>query len=203
MAFLRGIFGPSKAEVWRQFSQEIGAEFVDGGFWKGKKVVARVEDWTITLDTYTQSSGKHSTTYTRMRAPFANKDGLRFTIYRKGLLSGLGKMLGMQDIEVGYPEFDRDFIIKGNDESKVKALFANARIRELIESQRSIHLWIKEVKGRRRQGLPEGTDELHFQVTGVIKDLERLKSLYELFARTLNHLCHMDAAYEDDPNLVL
>jgi len=202
MGFLRGIFGPSKDEVWRQLSREIGAEFVDGGFWKGKKVVARVEDWTITLDTYTQSSGKHSTTYTRMRAPFANKDGLRFTIYRRGLLSGLGKALGMQDIEVGCPEFDRDFIIKGNDQAKIRALFANEQIRELIQSQRSIHLRINEVKGR-RQGLPEGTDELHFHVTGVIKDVKRLKSLYELFARTLNHLCHMDTAYEDDPNLVV
>ncbi len=202
MGFLRGIFGPSKDEVWRQLSREIGAEFVDGGFWKGKKVVARVEDWTITLDTYTQSSGKHSTTYTRMRAPFANKDGLRFTIYRRGLLSGLGKALGMQDIEVGCPEFDHDFIIKGNDQAKIRALFANEQIRELIQSQRSIHLRINEVKGR-RQGLPEGTDELHFHVTGVIKDVKRLKSLYELFARTLNHLCHMDTAYEDDPNLVV
>ena len=28
-----GWFGPSKDEVWRQLSQEIGAEFVEGGFW--------------------------------------------------------------------------------------------------------------------------------------------------------------------------
>ncbi len=190
MGFLRGIFGPNKEEVWRQLSREIGAEFVDGGFWKGDKVVAQVEEWTITLDTYTQSSGKHSTTYTRMRAPFANEDGVRFTIYRKGLFSGLGKLLGMQDVEVGYAEFDRDFIIKGNDESKVQALFANSRIRELIEAQPSIRLRVKD-------------DELYFQVVGVIKDVERLKSLYALFAMTLNQLCHMDAAYEDDPNLVL
>ena len=33
-----GWFGPSKDEVWRQLSQELGAEFVDGGFWKGNKV---------------------------------------------------------------------------------------------------------------------------------------------------------------------
>ena len=52
-----GWFGPSKDEVWRQLSQEIGAEYVEGGFWKGKKVQARVGPWTITLDTYTESSG--------------------------------------------------------------------------------------------------------------------------------------------------
>ena len=200
MAFLRKIFGPSKAEVWRQLCQEVGAEFVDGGFWKGKKVLARVEDWTITLDTYTVSTGQSSTTYTRMRAPFVNADGFRFAIYRKGPLSKLGKALGMKDIEVGYPELDRDFIIKGNDQAKMHALFANERVRELIQSQRSIRFQIKEVKGRRREGLPEGTDELHFQVTGVIKGLPRLKSLYELFALTLNQLCHIGPASGDDPN---
>jgi hypothetical protein len=149
MAFLRKIFGPSKAEVWRQLCQEIGAEVVHGGFWKGKKVVARVENWTITLDTYTVSTGQSSTTYTRMRAPFMNADGFRFAIYRKGPLSKLGKALGMQDIEVGYSELDRDFIIKGNDQAKIHALFSNERIRELIRSQRSMRFQIKEIKWRR------------------------------------------------------
>ena len=45
-----GWFGPSKDEVWRQLSEEIGAEFVEGGFWKGSKVQAHVGPWTVTLD---------------------------------------------------------------------------------------------------------------------------------------------------------
>ena len=47
-----GWFGPSKDEVWRQLSQEIGAEFVEGGFWAstGSKVQAHVGPWIVTLD---------------------------------------------------------------------------------------------------------------------------------------------------------
>ena len=101
-----GWFGPSKDEVWRQLSEEIGAEFVQGGFWKRSKVQAHVDPWTVTPDTYTASSDDSSTTYTRLRAPYVNPDGFRFTIYRKGFFSDLGKLLGMQDIEVGVPEFD-------------------------------------------------------------------------------------------------
>ena len=42
--------------MWRQLSEEIGAEFVEGGFWKGEsKVQAHVGPWTVTLDTYTVS----------------------------------------------------------------------------------------------------------------------------------------------------
>ena len=48
-----------------------------------------------------------------MRAPYINPEGFRFTIYRKGFFSGLGKLLGMQDIEIGDPEFDEAFIIQG------------------------------------------------------------------------------------------
>ena len=122
-----GWFGPSKDEVWRQLSEEIGAEFVEGGFWKGKKVQVHVKPWTITLDTHTESSGESSVTYTRMRAPYVNPEGFRFTIYRKGFFSDLGKLLGMQDIEVGDFEFDEAIIIKGNDEGKVGRLFADAK----------------------------------------------------------------------------
>ena len=51
-----------------------------------------------------------------MRAPYVNPDGFRFTIYRQGVFSDIGKWLGMQDVTVGCPEFDEAFIIKGNNE---------------------------------------------------------------------------------------
>jgi len=203
MGILREIFGPSKDEIWRQLCSEIGADFIAGGFWRGSKVQARVKEWTITLDTHTVSHGKSSTTYTRMRAPYVNPDEFRFTIYRKGFFSGLGKMLGMQDIEVGHPAFDDAFIIKGNNESKLRALFANPRIRELIEAQPSIHLEVKNDEGWFGPSFPDGVDELCFQVVGVIKDVERLKSVFDLFSEVLNHLCHIGSAYKTDPNLAL
>lgn len=203
MGFLRQLFGPSREEIWRHFCQEIGAQYVEGGFWKGGKVQVRHGQWTITLDTFTESSGENSATYTRIRAPYVNKDGFRFTIYRKSIFSGMGKLLGMQDVEVGYPEFDEAFIIKGNDEAKLRALFANERIRQLIQMQPHIYLTVKDDEGWFRSQFPEGVDELHFRVMGVIKDLDRLKSLYYLFAETLNHLCHIGSAYEAEPNLRL
>ncbi len=185
MGMLRQVFGPSRDEVWRQLCNEIGADFVEGGFWKGNKVQAHVKEWIVTLDTYTVSTGKSHVTYTRMRAPYVNRDGFRFTIYRRNLLSDLGKLLGMQDIDVGDPEFDRDLVIKGNDESKVLSLFGNPRICQLIQAQPSIHLQVKDDEGWFSASFPEGVDELCFHVVGVIKDIERLKSLYELFAETL------------------
>jgi hypothetical protein len=100
MGMLKDLFGPSKDEVWRQLSQEISADFIEGGFWRGSKVQATVKEWTVTLDTFTVSTGKTQVTYTRMRAPYVNKDGFRFKIYRKGFFSELGKLLGMQTLRL-------------------------------------------------------------------------------------------------------
>ena len=196
-------FGPSKEEVWRQLSEEIGAEFVEGGFWKGNKVQAHVEPWTITLDTYTVSTGKSSVTYTRMRAPYINPEGFRFTIYRKNLFSDLGKLLGMQDIEVGDPEFDEAFIIQGNDEPRVRTLFASPEIRQMIQAQPKIRLEVKDSEGWFGPKFPENVDELHFQVVGVIKDVERLKALFDLFAAVLDQLCRIGSAYKQEPGITL
>jgi hypothetical protein len=201
--FLRKLFGPSKEEVWQQLCNEIGAEYINNGIWKGDKVVAKVKDWTITLDTYTVSTGKSHVTYTRMRAPYVNADGFRFKIYRKNIFSGIGKYFGMKDLEIGYPEFDRDFIIKASDESKTRSLFMNDKIRMLIQQQPAISLEVKDDEGWFGKNFPEGVDELYFQVTGVIADIKRLKSIYELFGETLNHLCHIGSAYENDPQIKL
>jgi hypothetical protein len=69
MSVFRKIFGPSRAEIWRQFSGETGSNFIEGGFWKSDKVEATHDQWTITLDLFVVSTGKSSTTYTRIRAP--------------------------------------------------------------------------------------------------------------------------------------
>lgn len=182
--------------------EQIGGDFVDGGFWKGSKVQVHHKQWTVTLDTYTESDGQHGgTTYTQMRAPYVNKDGFRFTIYRRGFFSDLGKFFGMQDVEIGEPEFDDAFIIKGADEVKLRKFFADPRIRQLFQRQPAIHLSVRDDEGWFKVKFPEGVDELYFREIGVIKDIDRLKALYELFAEVLDHLCKIGSAYEDDPGV--
>ena len=203
MSLLRSLFGPSKEEIWRALANEIDAEYVDGGFWKGDKVQAQYGDWTVTLDTYTESSGKNSTTYTRIRAPYVNRDGLRFEVYRAGLFSGMGRALGMQDIEIGEPAFDEAFVLKGNNEAQVRRLFKNPLIRQLLEAQPAVHLEIWDDEGWFGPSFPQGVDELRFRVVGTIRDVEQLKQLFMLFAEVLNTLCHIGSAYEDDPGLDL
>lgn len=198
-----GLFGPSKKEIWQQLAMEIEADYINNGFWTGDRVEARIDNWVVVLDTYTVSTGKSSTTYTRMRAPFINFDNFYFKIYRSGIFSELGKMLGMEDIDIGYEDFDENFVIKSNSVDKVRELFSNESIRALIQCQPQIYLEIKDDEGVFKAHFPKGVDELYFQVVGTIKDIDRLKELYELFAKVLKELCSMGFASSEEAEVSL
>ncbi len=196
MGVLRRWFGPSREEIWRQLSEQMGARLVESRFGKGDKVEATHREWIVTLDTYVISTGKTHAVYTRMRAPYVNPLSFRFTIYRKGIFTGLGKFLGMQDIEIGEAAFDDEFIVKATDESQIRSLLSNSKVRELIAIQPDIRFSVKDDEGWFSARFPEGVDELYFEVHGVVKDIERLKMLYELFATTLDELVRIGAAHE-------
>ncbi len=161
--------------AWKQFAVEMGAEFIEGGFFRSSKVEAHIGDATVILDTYSVSAGDSSTTYTRIKAAFQNRDDFQFKVFRTGLVSKIGKALGAQDIEIGDEEFDRAFTLQSNNESRLQMLLMNQRIRQLIEGQKSIHLSLRN-------------NELNFEVQGVIRDVERLKALFDLFREVLGQL---------------
>lgn len=200
--FWEKIFGPSREMIWRQLSEEINAQYVAADFWKGDKVEAQVGNWAITMDIHAVSTGKTVVQYTRLRAPYLNRDGFRFRIYRKGMLSDFGKKwLGVQDVEVGDPYFDETFIIQGNSTKQIRALFADERIRELIQAQPHMNLYIADDDGWFGKHYPEGVDEIYFEVAEVIKDVPRLRALFDLFSELLTRLHEIGSAYDHNPEL--
>ncbi|MGC9367673.1 MAG: DUF3137 domain-containing protein [bacterium] len=201
MGFLESFFGPSKKEIWQQVCGQLGGRYIDRGFFQSDKMEIDHRNWTITFDTYTTRTNNNTTRYTRIRAPYINPDGFRFEIYRKSIFSSLGKLFGLQDITIGDPQFDDDFIIKSNDQYKVMALLANHDIKNLISLQPQIYFSVKDDEGWFSKKFPKGVDELYFRVIGYIKDFDRLKNVYDLFTTTLDYLCRIGSAYENDPGV--
>ena len=109
----------------------------------------------------------------------------------------------MQDIAIGDAFFDEQFVIQGQPEDMVRRLLENSRIRELIQAQPNIQFSIRDDGGWFGAMFPEGVDELYFAVHGVIKDVPRLKDLFELFATVLDELCRMNPAYAVEPQVTL
>ena len=73
----------------------------------------------------------------------------------------------------------------------------------MIQAQPTIRLDVKDSEGWFGPKFPEDVDELHFQAVGVIKDVERLKSLFDLFAAVLDRLCKIGSAYKREPGVTL
>lgn len=175
-------------DVWAKFAQEIEGAHIQKGILKSNKIHATIDDWIITIDTYTQSVGHVYNTYTRIRAPFVNKEKFNFNIHRKGMFSKVGKFFKMQNIDVGYPDFDEAFIIKGNDEDMVIKLFSSDKIRELAHLQNHLNFEIRNDDGSLGKDYPDNVNQLYFETNSVIKDIEKLESMYMLFVLVLNKL---------------
>ncbi len=203
MSFLRAIFGTSRNEIWEQIAKELGGEYRDGGVLGKNMLRVRSGDWEITLDTYAVGEGDTLATHTRMRAPFINKDGLYFKISREGLFAPIENLLGMQDIAVGDEYFDKNFLIKGNNEEKVKMLLKSPKLKTLIREQPEINFQIRDDDGWFGKVFPDGVDELYFECYGILRDEKKLKALFDLFSTTLERLVQIDSAYENDPNIEL
>lgn len=161
--------------AWRQLAADIGGQFVSGGLFGRSKVQAQVQQSVLTLDSYSVPAGDTSTAYTRLRASLPGLSTFEFAIAREGLIARLDKALGAQDIEIGVPDFDHDFIIRSNDPARVRLLLSEAKVRQLIQDQSRLHL-----------GLRAGT--LVFEAQGLLIDVDRLKSLFQLFETLLSRL---------------
>ena len=149
--FFKSCFGPSRDEVWTALRAQIGGEIVPRTTWRGEKLRADVRDWTVTLDEYSTvvMAGKVPVhiQHTRMRAPFPNPGGFRFSIHRASAFSYLGTLLGMQDIQTGHPEFDEAFVIKSNDEVSVRSLCDSEKLRALVTAQPKFQLSVRDDEG--------------------------------------------------------
>jgi hypothetical protein len=72
----------------------------------------------VNLSTYSGSRNRysHQMPYTSIETDLYLKTGKYLKIYSETLASEIGKKIGMQDIQIGSEEFDKKFMIKGDDE---------------------------------------------------------------------------------------
>jgi hypothetical protein len=176
-----------KTEIWEQVAKEIGAQFNRDA----PCVCLVMEEWVIILDEYRDYGD--STAIVRMRAPYQDKNGFRFSISSKNIFSEIGKLFGMQDVKIGDAVFDDKFIIKTNDEEKVRGFFNSPRLRQLAQAQPYVSFEIRE---RERAGIETlfGESNVELYAPGYIKDVAILKSTFEMFGEALRQLRQIGSA---------
>jgi len=194
-------FGNKKDEIWQQLCENPKFSFKKGETEQTDRIIAKADNWKVVLDTHNIRTKYDTHDFTRIRAPYVNKDGFRFSIYRGSIFDEIAKLFGKQDIKLGYEELDRQFIIQANDEEKMKELFADPVLADELLLKETVFFEVREDEGFHHEEFPEGVDELYLLADGIITNPDVLRSLYDLFSRTLQRLCHLGSAYENDPSI--
>lgn len=179
------LFG-NKENIWKNFSELTGGTFFSGRYGMSDRAIVNYKNWEISFDYYDLYSGKFNQRFTRIFVPITSKDNFRFEIYNNGIIRSVEKFFGAQDVEIGIKGFDKKFILKANNEFKLKKLLQNSNLRSSIEKESEFNFQISNYKGiweEKTENL-----ELSFFVKGEIKSIEKLRSLLDIFKITLENL---------------
>lgn len=110
----------------KSLALELGGEFKKGSTFSNPTLGGEIDGRKFYIDSFSRTvermHNKHETTwYQRIQLWHTRPLAWQVSISREGLFSGLAKTLGRQDIQTGNPDFDKTFIV-GGDEAMAKKL---------------------------------------------------------------------------------
>jgi len=193
------LFGPPLKDVYADLAAKTGALFITGSFVKSPAVALEHGNIRILLDTYTVSTGKSSVTYTRMRAAFKRIQDIQLRLTRRNIFSGIGSFFGMPVIGSYDYDFDDKYVLKGNDEGAVREIFQSTELKEAVILQKNLILKVYPYKEKKSHF----SSEIYFQVTGVIKDIDKLRNLFSMFTILLDEVVRLGIASDEKSDVVL
>lgn len=159
-------------ETLKSLALELGGEYKKGSLLINPVLSGEYKGRRLFIDTFSRTredvDGHHETTY-YMRVQLWHKGSVKgeVSVYREGFLSGLGKMLGAQDIQIGNPEFDKEFMVRGEDELQVKKLLDVDLQKKLLESKTPLKV------------MP---DRVYFESGVHIADKEKILKILDLMS---------------------
>lgn len=178
------------SKIFEQLAHDLNGEFIERNYDQSAKAKIALHKSYILFDNHTEfRTAGHSTvdlSYTRVVAPLKLKKEFIFTIERETILDKIFIFFGAQDVELGIAEFDKEYIIKSNDENMLKLILSKAEILEMIKRLGKVNLSISKYQGIWGDKLPENHFELSFFVENMINELDTFKLVYSLFVEIIN-----------------
>jgi hypothetical protein len=148
--FIGGIFGAviymaartnkEMAQGWADFGLRSGMAFTKGDFFKVSRLDGEYRHRPAVITHFTRGSSKHSRTYMTISLTLASPPQAAFNLFPAGHTLDLGKLFGspMQDVQIGTPEFDNDFVIQGQPPEYISNLLGpDLTLQDLIRQLKS------------------------------------------------------------------
>ncbi len=87
--------------TWASAAQKLGLAYDAGNLFKDRRMSGTFDGCHIIVETITRGSGKSSRKYTRYRLAYPQPIPFEFNLRRQGIMGGLSKAFGAQDIVAG------------------------------------------------------------------------------------------------------
>lgn len=111
----------------------------------------------------------------------------RFALHDEDFIDKVGKFFGMEDVKIGYPEFDKKIIVKTNDVEKTKAIFSDEEARKLFESLGGFNLHIAYYENENDKHA-----SLELSIDREIVNVDELHRIYNAFVKVLDAFEYSD-----------
>jgi hypothetical protein len=136
-------------DTYRRVATRFGGQSGKGGVFGRPYLHFHHAGTFVRVDIHS-TGGKSPTYYTQVHFAWPDSHA-RCEIYPERFTSRVGKMLGMTDVEIGSPDFDRDFIITGNSPRDLRDLLTpqlQAAIYRLRQMQGNDYVYVSIGGGR-------------------------------------------------------
>ena len=130
LASMLGRRQPRERRAWMEAAAELGFRFDDAPTTASLQLIGREAGHRVRVRVIERRQGEGSVQHTAYELRFAEPLKLGTTLRAEGLMSGLGKLIGVRDAEIGDPSFDDRVLIETRDlESLERWLTAKRRMR--------------------------------------------------------------------------
>jgi hypothetical protein len=178
--------------VWKEFANENNGKYIIGKYDNSDSVEIDYLSYKILFDNYTRyqvvGSGTYVSNFTRVRIELKTPQELRFRLSNEELFDYLTKIFGAQDIKIGDKDFDRKFILKGNNESLIQLIFSSKNLKNKLIKQDDLIIQLLDKEGIFDEPIKEGNAMLYYISENLINEKEQLDSLLLLFQSLIDQL---------------
>ena len=176
------ISAPDEEQLW----EEVTADFKIDPDPLEYHIVLEQQDRRVILDIYNNHAmGFEAVAYTNFSAYLFGRDDFRFSVHQQSLTDEIGKIFGVQDVSLGFPDFDERFVIKTNNKSRVINLFEDPMVRNTLLGLPEFSFEIIEYS---EEDENITAPFLELRIHQAIADPLRLKEIYRTFLSVLKHI---------------
>lgn len=166
------------AENLDGFVEQVSRDFASGTSLHDYHVTCQLGDHRLKLNIASSPGGSTEGGYesTSINAALLSGSNFNFVLYPEDFMITIGKFFGLQDIVLGYAEFDKNVVIKTNDAAKLTTVLAGEGTRKILQNLSGFALKL------------ESDDEgntLDLSIQRALMDIKELNQVLAMFYEVL------------------